>query len=86
MEVRDNGHGMEPGVLKRIFDPFFTTKEKQVGTGLGLTVVHGIVKSHNGHSSVQSKPGQGTVFRVYFPKFECKGHGVDEKMIQPSGG
>jgi len=86
MEVCDNGRGMEPGVLERIFDPFFTTKEKQVGTGLGLTVVHGIVKSHNGYISVQSKPGQGTVFRIYFPKFECKRDSVNEKMIQPSGG
>jgi len=70
LTVRDTGHGMAPEVLEKIFDPYFTTKEKGKGTGLGMAVVHGIVKRHHGGISVKSKPGEGTTFRVYFPVLE----------------
>jgi two-component system cell cycle sensor histidine kinase/response regulator CckA len=64
---RDNGMGMDTHVLTRIFEPFFTTKAVGKGTGLGLSTVFGIVRQHHGWLEVESKPNQGTTFRVYFP-------------------
>jgi PAS domain S-box-containing protein len=67
LSVQDTGHGMDVATLKRVFDPFFTTKAQGEGTGLGLAVVHGIIRGHDGAINVRSQPNQGTTFDLYFP-------------------
>jgi signal transduction histidine kinase len=67
IEVADNGCGIEPKDLPRLFDPFFTTKPVGEGTGLGLSITHNIVTGHGGRIEVDSRPGQGSVFKVYLP-------------------
>ncbi|MBW2335096.1 MAG: PAS domain S-box protein, partial [Deltaproteobacteria bacterium] len=68
LTVSDTGHGIEKEVIDRIFEPYYTTTEKSGGTGMGLAVVHGIVKSHGGIITVYSKPGKGSTFNVFFPR------------------
>ena len=70
LTVTDNGEGIPTEMIENIFDPFFTTKDKDEGTGLGLAVVHGIVKSCNGFITVSCGPGKGSVFNVFLPLIE----------------
>jgi PAS domain S-box-containing protein len=87
LTVSDNGHGMDEKTLGHIFEPFFTTKEIGKGTGLGLAMVYGIVKSHRGFISCSSQPGEGTTSKVYLPTVEQEVEMVPEdKIIAPVAG
>ncbi|MCP3871710.1 MAG: PAS domain S-box protein [Desulfobacteraceae bacterium] len=81
LTIKDTGVGMSKAIARKIFDPFFTTKEKDKGTGMGLSVVHGIVKSMNGAIQVYSKPEKGTEFNVFLPV----GKANVEKEISKAG-
>jgi signal transduction histidine kinase/CheY-like chemotaxis protein len=83
--VSDTGEGISEENIRKIFDPYFSTKKKETGSGLGLYVTYGIVKAHNGHIDVTSKPNEGTTFSVYIPVYEPVTHEVkgspSEKII-----
>jgi CheY-like chemotaxis protein len=70
LSVQDDGGGMDSSTLARVFDPFFTAKEVGQGTGLGLSVAHGIVTGHGGAIQLESNSGKGTTFTLYFPRYE----------------
>ncbi len=85
--VSDTGHGIDPTIIKRIFEPYFTTKKKGEGTGMGLAVIHGIVKTHGGEITVYSEPGVGTTFHVLLPIAEKPGEaGTSLQEAAPTGG
>ena len=72
LEIKDNGRGMSPEETAQCFMPFFTTKEADQGTGLGLSVAHGIIQAHRAEIRVHSEPGKGTIFRICFTQQEEK--------------
>jgi signal transduction histidine kinase len=86
LKIRDSGAGIEPAAVEHIFEPFFTTNGVGEGTGLGLSVVHGIVTSHDGAIAVDSQSGQGTVFTVYLPRLVEGAADMEELAETAAGG
>jgi len=86
LTISDTGHGMTPEIMNRIFDPYFTTKTKSEGTGMGLAVAHGIIKSHGGEITVYSELGKGTTFHIYLPVTEIKKISEAEEIEEVQGG
>lgn len=88
LEVRDNGTGMEPEVLRNALEPFFTTKEAGKGSGLGLSMVHGAVRQAQGQLYIFSKPGHGSVFKIYLPAHTQQGSpsAAPAESMAPLGG
>ncbi|HOW74609.1 MAG TPA: ATP-binding protein [Candidatus Competibacteraceae bacterium] len=79
LTVSDSGAGMAPEVLERAFEPFFTTKETSKGSGLGLSMVYGLVKQSGGHVTIYSEPGRGTTVRLYLPRI----HAETQATLEP---
>ncbi|MBN2322241.1 MAG: response regulator [Spirochaetes bacterium] len=84
VKVSDTGIGMRPEVIERLFEPFFTTKSEKSGIGLGLAVVYGIVRNHNGFFDVQSTLGEGSSFEIFLPIFEEPAKKQVEEQHKPS--
>lgn len=84
LTVSDTGHGMERHILEKIFDPYFTTKAPGEGTGMGLAVVHGIVRSYGGDVTVYSEPGEGTSLHVYFPRIQSRPYAPKPMTHEPA--
>ena len=82
--VRDSGPGMDADTLTHVFEPFFTTKPVGQGTGLGLAVVHGVMRAHGGAVDVRSTPGEGSCFTLYFPAADDHVAPVDFALSSPS--
>ncbi len=85
LEVSDTGQGIEKSVLNRIFEPYFTTKVKGEGAGLGLSLVHGIVKNMGGEMTVYSEVGIGTTFHLYLPQIEAEISQKEAAAVIPCG-
>ena len=85
LTIRDNGSGIAPEIMERIFEPYFTTKEVGHGTGLGLALVHGIVKNCGGGINVLSESGTGTTFQVLFPMVEAEEVEPETLVSMPAG-
>ncbi len=83
LSVSDTGHGMSPDVVSRVFEPFYTTKTEGKGTGLGLAMVYGIVKQHDGYIDVVSSPPDGSSFLVYVPRLDTVGGMPDTAVSDP---
>ena len=86
LSVRDTGTGIDENTRERIFEPFFTTKEMGKGTGLGLAMVYGIIKQHEGFIDVSSKPGKGTTFEIYLPLIHSETGSANPKAVVPVRG
>jgi two-component system, cell cycle sensor histidine kinase and response regulator CckA len=86
LSVSDSGGGIDEEIMKQIFEPYFTTKEAGKGTGLGLAVVHGIVRRHEGAVSVQSIVGKGTTFNIYIPEIKLKAEDPSEPLDEVAKG
>ncbi|MGD9246060.1 MAG: PAS domain S-box protein [Desulfobacterales bacterium] len=86
LTVADTGTGIDKYVMDRIFEPYFSTKKKDKGTGLGLAMVHGIVKSYGGKIKVYSEPGKGSSFHVYLPVIQTQGEKKETQLVLPVEG
>ena len=86
LKIIDTGTGIEKGVMDKIFDPYFTTKAQEQGTGLGLSVVQGIVKSCNGHIHIYSEPGKGTEVHIYLPIMKKTVLDIPQELMEPVQG
>jgi signal transduction histidine kinase/ActR/RegA family two-component response regulator len=86
LSISDTGQGIDPAIIDRVFDPFFTTKKIGEGTGLGLSVVYGIVKNHDGTVQVKSQPGQGATFHIYLPCLIGQKAAIELSETEPISG